>query len=473
MVINQNNTDPYIKRSELALLGDNPIAVTNKATGGSIGTAATTVDIASSLNVNQTTAGQTLTLPNPTVTGLSHLIVVNNVGSVSFTVLSTVLAPGAGILVDWTGSAWSVTGTSSGASNVVVIGGKTFTVNNTLTLAGTDGTTMTFPSTSATIARTDAANTFTGVQTMTSPVISGHATIEGVTPTGATGTGLMVFGTSPTFITPTLGVATATSYNGMTLTSSTGTFTLANSKTFVVNNGITLTGTDSTVMTFPTTTATIARTDAAQTFTGVQTFSTHIVLEGVTSTGATGTGNFVFSASPTFSGTATFTHIIVEGVTSTGATGTGSVVFATTPTLVTPVLGVATGTSLAVTGAITSSGTAGIGYATGAGGTVTQITNRTTGVTLNKISGTITTASSSLAAESAAAFVVTNTLVAITDVVVLSFQSGTNGGNTTATVTVTTNGSFTINVANQNASGGTAETGAILINFVVIKSVAA
>jgi hypothetical protein len=44
--------------------------------------------------------------------------------------------------------------------------GKTATVSNTLTLAGTDGTTMTFPSTSATIARTDAANTFTGNQTL-------------------------------------------------------------------------------------------------------------------------------------------------------------------------------------------------------------------------------------------------------------------------------------------------------------------
>lgn len=50
--------------------------------------------------------------------------------------------------------------------------GKKLTVNNTLTLAGTDGTTMTFPSTSATIARTDAANTFTGVQNFTSPDVT-------------------------------------------------------------------------------------------------------------------------------------------------------------------------------------------------------------------------------------------------------------------------------------------------------------
>lgn len=47
---------------------------------------------------------------------------------------------------------------------------KTLTINNSLTLSGTDGTTMTFPSTSATIARTDAANTFTGVQTFSTPI---------------------------------------------------------------------------------------------------------------------------------------------------------------------------------------------------------------------------------------------------------------------------------------------------------------
>jgi hypothetical protein len=57
-------------------------------------------------------------------------------------------------------------------NNVAVASGKTFGVNNSLVLAGTDGTTMTFPATSATIARTDAANTFTGVQTMTSPAIT-------------------------------------------------------------------------------------------------------------------------------------------------------------------------------------------------------------------------------------------------------------------------------------------------------------
>lgn len=41
--------------------------------------------------------------------------------------------------------------------------------------------------------------------TITTPVISGHPTIEGVTLTGATGTGNLVFATSPTLVTPALG----------------------------------------------------------------------------------------------------------------------------------------------------------------------------------------------------------------------------------------------------------------------------
>lgn len=54
----------------------------------------------------------------------------------------------------------------AGAQTTLTLGdGKTFKVNNTITLAGTDGTTMTLPATSATLARTDAAQTFGGSQT--------------------------------------------------------------------------------------------------------------------------------------------------------------------------------------------------------------------------------------------------------------------------------------------------------------------
>jgi hypothetical protein len=57
--------------------------------------------------------------------------------------------------------------------------------------------------------------------------------------------------------------------------------------------------------------------------------------------------------------------------------------------------------------------------------------------------------------------------------VVLSIRSGSNGGNTAVTVTTVTAGTFTIKVSNNNAAGGTAETGAIIINFAIIKAVSA
>jgi hypothetical protein len=53
----------------------------------------------------------------------------------------------------------------------------------------------------------------------------------------------------------------------------------------------------------------------------------HPTIEGVTSTGATGTGKLVFDNAPTISG-----HPTIEGVTSTGATGTGKLVFDNAPT---------------------------------------------------------------------------------------------------------------------------------------------
>ncbi len=111
----------------------------------------------------------------------------------------------------------------------------------------------------------------------------------------------------------------------------------------------------------------------------------------------------------------------------------------------------------------------GLGYVAGDGSTVTQATNRTTGVTINTLSGAITTNTTSLAAEATADFVVTNSKVEITDTVVLSMRSGANGGGTLVNVIGVAAGSFTIRVHNGNVAAGTAETGAIIINFAVIK----
>ena len=154
---------------------------------------------------------------------------------------------------------------------------------------------------------------------------------------------------------------------------------------------------------------------------------------------------------------------IVQGGTTKRLTNTQ---LFTSPTMVTPVIGAATGTSLAVTGAVTSSGTAGIGYATGAGGTVTQATSRTTGVTLNKTTGAITMFSAA-GSGTAATFTVTNSTVAATDVIILNQKSGTDLYD--LMVTAVAAGSF--NLTFRTTGGTTTETP--VFNFAVIKAVAA
>ena len=88
-----------------------------------------------------------------------------------------------------TGKTYNGLTVTTTTGTLTVASGKTLTASNSLTLAGTDGRTMTFPSTNATIARTDAAQTFTGVQTMTSPAITTSITTPSSTfdfVTGAT-----------------------------------------------------------------------------------------------------------------------------------------------------------------------------------------------------------------------------------------------------------------------------------------------
>lgn len=110
--------------------------------------------------------------------------------------------------------------------------------------------------------------------------------------------------------------------------------------------------------------------------------------------------------------------------------------------------------------------TAGIGYATGAGGAVTQITSRTTGVTLNTVSGAITLFAAAPAVGTWVSFTVTDSAVAATDVVKVAFKSGTNTyiGHVTAVAA----GSFQISFT---SIVGTASDSPV-INFAVIKAVA-
>jgi hypothetical protein len=85
--------------------------ISNKATGGSIGAAVATVDTKTTFNVNQSTAGQTLIVPNLTAVASGKIIYIDNVGSVDFTLVpGGLVGYGTGVMLRWTGAAWSVTG---------------------------------------------------------------------------------------------------------------------------------------------------------------------------------------------------------------------------------------------------------------------------------------------------------------------------------------------------------------------------
>jgi hypothetical protein len=104
----------------------------------------------------------------------------------------------------------------------------------------------------------------------------------------------------------------------------------------------------------------------------------------------TAAGGATFQGNGSFGGTLGVTgHVTLEGVTSTGATGTGNLVFSGTPTLVTPILGAATATSLLATGivdgtapiTITTGTTANLGSTYKSGYTFNQEGTAGTGVT--------------------------------------------------------------------------------------------
>jgi len=141
-----------------------------------------------------------------------------------------------------------------------------------------------------------------------------------VGPTGATGNAAAIFDS-------TTGKLIKDSKVIITPVANSSTLTIANNKTVTVNNTLTLSGTDSTTMTFPNTSATIARTDSAQTFTGVQTLSSNPILSGGTANGVlylNGSSVATSGSALTFDGT-TFQYTgAANFATSSGNVGIGT-----------------------------------------------------------------------------------------------------------------------------------------------------
>lgn len=107
-----------------------------------------------------------------------------------------------------------------------------------------------------------------------------------------------------------------------------------------------------------------------------------------------------------------------------------------------------------------------IGYEAGDGGAVTQATSISTGVTLNKVTGKITTVAATTAAGAEDTFTVTNGEARATDVVVLS-TTYAGGGTPLVYCKKVANGSFDVTISNLHASA--ALDAALVINFVIIR----
>ena len=120
-----NQTLDTIVNSLTGLINTNAttpiVTIGNKPAGGVIGTAAATVDFGCIFRVNQATAGQTLTLPNPTNATLTQIVTIKNSGGSSFVMYGITLVPGSSANYLWDSSVgvWSYIGISTGQASVV------------------------------------------------------------------------------------------------------------------------------------------------------------------------------------------------------------------------------------------------------------------------------------------------------------------------------------------------------------------
>jgi hypothetical protein len=110
-----------------------------------------------------------------------------------------------------------------------------------------------------------------------------------------------------------------------------------------------------------------------------------------------------------------------------------------------------------------------IGYSAAAQGAVTQLTSKSTGVTLNNSVGRITMNGAALAAGAAVSFVLTNSLISINDTIIVNVSSNTTGsalGAYTTYVSYLAAGSALITLRNLTAATSYSE--AVIINFAII-----
>jgi len=208
----------------------------------------------------------------------------------------------------------------------------------------------------------------------------------------------------------------------------------------------------------------------------------NIKFDGNTISSTNTNGNI--NLSPDGTGTVVFSKAAITGGTITGvsiSSLTGDITVADGGTGASTASGARTNLGLGTiatqnANAVTITGgsvkaTTALGYETGVGGTVTQATSKSTGVTLNKICGEIVMNSATLAHQTPVAFTLTNSAIAATDVVAVSVKSGGTAGAYLVSVGAVAAGSCSITLFNCQTSGSLSE--AVVLSFAVINVVVA
>lgn len=106
-----------------------------------------------------------------------------------------------------------------------------------------------------------------------------------------------------------------------------------------------------------------------------------------------------------------------------------------------------------------------LGYSSAAQGAVTQLTSKSTGVTLNKSAGRITMNNALLAGGASVVFTLTNSKISANDIVVVNVSGGGTAGAYWPFVADMGAGSAAIGLYN-NTGGNLSE--AVIVNFAVI-----
>jgi hypothetical protein len=160
------------------------------------------------------------------------------------------------------------------------------------------------------------------------------------------------------------------------------------------------------------------------------------------------------------------TPTAARAITFPDATGTVGLVAGSTGQIVYNNAGAYAGTSITFDATTGTRFTLPFGYGTGAGGTVTQATSKSTGATLNTRCGTVTMNAAELAADTAVSFTLTNSQVEATDMVMVSHASAGTFGAYVCDARAAA-GSASVVVRNVTA-GALSE--AIVLRFIVIKA---